>query len=222
MDAPASDTTPSTTTCPGCAERDRKNAQLEAVIKNLKSRMAKLEVGNRAAKRQAAPFSKGPPKADPKPPGRKSGPEHGVHVHRDVPPHIDETYDAALTGCCSDPNCPGHVRETEVVQQYQTEIFRKTISRQFDIHVGECDVCHRRVQSRHPLQTSDALGAAASQIGPDAQATIVLLNKDAGLSHGKIQHFFEAVYGMEVTRAAVCRIMLRAARRWRSNLQGHH
>lgn len=213
MDAPTSDITSSTASCPGCAQRDRKIAELEAVIKDLKSRMEKLEAGTRAAKRQAAPFSKGPPKVDPKRPGRKSGPEHGIHLHREVPPHIDETYEAPLPGCCSDPNCPGHVHETEVVQQYQTEIPRKPISRQFNIHVGECDVCHRRVQGRHPLQTSDALGAAASQIGPDAQATIVLLNKDAGLSHGKIQRFFQAVYGLELSRAAVCRIMLRAASR---------
>ena len=26
---------------------------------------------------------------------------------------------------------------------------------------------------RHPLQTSDALGAAAAQIGPDAQAAVI-------------------------------------------------
>jgi len=33
-----------------------------------------------------------------------------------------------------------------------------------------------RVQGRHLLQTSDALGAAA-QLGPDAQAAVVELNK---------------------------------------------
>jgi hypothetical protein len=36
------------------------------------------------------------------------------------------------------------------------------------------------------LQTSDALGAAAAQLGPDAQAAIVELNKQGGLSHGKV------------------------------------
>ena len=35
------------------------------------------------------------------------------------------------------------------------------------------------------MQTSDALGAAASQLGPDAQAAIVELNKQGGLLQGK-------------------------------------
>ena len=38
------------------------------------------------------------------------------------------------------------------------------------------------------MQTSDALGAAAAQLGPDAQAAVVGLNKQAGLSHGKLSH----------------------------------
>jgi transposase len=41
------------------------------------------------------------------------------------------------------------------------------------------------------LQTSDALGAAASQVGPDAQAAIGLLNKTFGLSHGKVAQVFD-------------------------------
>jgi hypothetical protein len=36
------------------------------------------------------------------------------------------------------------------------------------------------------LQTSNAVGAAASQLGPDAHAAMVILNKDLGLSHGKV------------------------------------
>jgi transposase len=52
--------------------------------------------------------------------------------------------------------------------------------RRFDVHVGQCCGCHRRVQGRHPLQTSDALGAAAVQVGPQAIALAVLLNKQFG------------------------------------------
>jgi hypothetical protein len=56
---------------------------------------------------------------------------------------------------------------------HQVEIPRKPIHRQFNVHVGQSRKCHRRVQGRHPLQTSDALGAAAAQLGPDAQAAVV-------------------------------------------------
>src|ERR1035441_641510 len=144
--------------CPGCALRDRKIAELEA-------RRAKLEAWARAGKRQAAPFSKGPPKSDPKPPGRKRGGDYGTHHRRGVPPRIDQVLEAPLPEHC--PYCSGEVLETEVARQYQTEIPRTVIHRQFNVHIGQCACCKKRVQGRHALQTSDALGACASQIGPD-------------------------------------------------------
>jgi len=190
--------------CPGCAARDRKIAELEA-------RVAKLESLVRGGKRQAAPFSKGPPKAEPKRPGRKAGDDYGTHQRRAVPAHIDEVLEAPLPSRC--PFCEGAVDETEVAQQYQTEIPRQVIVRQFNVHIGKCACCHKRVQGRHPLQTSDALGACASQVGPDAQALAVQLNKDAGLSHGKVSRFFKAAFELDLSRSGACRTMLRVARR---------
>jgi transposase len=67
--------------------------------------------------------------------------------------------------------------------------------------------------ARHALQTSDALGCCASQLGPDAQAAIVQLNKQAGLSHGKISSLFSAAFGIRLSRGGVCQAMLRAAGR---------
>lgn len=63
------------------------------------------------------------------------------------------------------------------------------------------------------MQTSDAIGAAASQLGPNAQALAVCLNKEAGLSHGKVAWVFESVFGIALTRGGSARIMLRAAER---------
>src|SRR5579859_849686 len=195
------------TSCPGCADRDRRIAALEARLAALE---AKLAVASRAGKRQAAPFSKGPPKADPKTPGRKSGPDYGTHARRAVPAQIDEILEAPLPKHCS---CGGALVADTVEPQYQTEIPRKPIHRQFNVHVGHCKQCGGRVQGRHPLQTSDALGCCASQLGPDAQAAIVHLSKDAGLSHGKIGKLFAAAFGITVSRGGVCQAMLRAARR---------
>ena len=139
----------------------------QARIKRLESRIQKLL---REAKRQAAPFRKAEgPKANPKKPGRKSGTAHGSHAHRPaIPPsRIDERHDAPLPDRC--PRCGGRdIKETGVAQQYQTEIPRRPICREFTIHLGCCARCGGRVQGRHSLQTSDALGAAASQLGSDA------------------------------------------------------
>jgi transposase len=63
------------------------------------------------------------------------------------------------------------------------------------------------------LQTSDALGAAASQIGPDAQAAVVTLNKTFGLSHIKVAAVFQTLLGINLTRGASVGIVLRVADR---------
>lgn len=83
-----------------------------------RSRLSQRRLG----KRQAAPFSKGAPAAEPMPPGRKSGKRHGPHAHRSrPPPQIDETHDAPLPETC--PGCAGRRgRETRVIAQYRTEI----------------------------------------------------------------------------------------------------
>lgn len=187
------------------------NAQLRASIQRLEAIIEELQ---RKQHRPHAPFSKGPPKPDPKTPGRKPGDGYGTKAYRKAPLKVDETYEAPLPDKC--PICESAIREVGVAQQYQTEIPRKPIVRQFNIHLGVCACCGKRVQGRHPLQTSDALGAAASQLGPDAQALATTLNKEAGLSHGKIQHVFQTVFGIAFSRGASAQIMLRAARRCES------
>ena len=194
-------------------ENERLRQENERLQRELEEARASLDQAQRQSKRQAAPFSKGPPKPQPKKPGRKSGTAHGRHGHR-LPPSpaaVDEVLEAPLPDAC--PQCGGSVRETEVATQYQTEIPRRPLIRQFNVHVGCCCGCGRRVQGRHPLQTSDALGAAASQIGPDAQAAVVLLNKTFGLSHIKVAAVFHALFGITLTRGASAQIVLRAADR---------
>ena len=201
-------------TCPGCAERDRHIAQLEKRIEQLEARLEEL---SRSSKRQAAPFSRGLPKSGPKRPGRKSGEDYGTKAFRAVPPVIDEVHEAPLPDRC--PRCGGRVIESHVDQQYQVEIPRRPIYRQFNIHIGCCACCDGRLQGRHPLQTSDALGCCASQVGPEAQAAVVMLNKELGLSQGKISRFFQSFFGIKLTRGGSCQIMLRAAGRCEGNYQ---
>lgn len=109
--------------CPRCRELEVRGSELESLVRSLSEQVSKLttalEEERRRGKRQAAPFSKGPPVAEPKPPGRKSGKRHGPHAHRYVPPRIDETYDVPLPTEC--PHCgERHVSETHVAVQHQT------------------------------------------------------------------------------------------------------
>ena len=139
-----------------------------------RNRIEELELARRAGKRQAAPFSKGEPKSDPRKPGRKPGEDYGRKAHRAVPVHADEEIQVFLPGSC--PDCGGEIEDQRVENQYQQAIVRKTRVTCFKVHVGHCVDCGARVQGRHPQQTSDALGAAASQIGPEALSLATLFN----------------------------------------------
>jgi transposase len=196
--------------CGNCESLQRRINDLQAENERLRRQ---LDGALRAGKRQAGPFSKGEPKPNPRKPGRKPGKDYGTKAHREppTPDQIDETHEAPLPDVC--PDCGGPLDETHVAQQFQVEIPRKPIHRQFIIHVGQCRQCRRRVQGRHPLQTSDALGAAAAQLGPDAQAAVVELNKQGGLSHGKVTRCLESLFGIPLSRGGSVHTVLRAATR---------
>lgn len=173
-----------------------------------------LEAARRAVSRPAAPFSRGCASRAPKRPGRKGGRAYGVRAHRRRPARVDERYEASLPPQC--PHCAGPIRAQRVATQYQEELpTPPPLVREFRIHIGTCRRCHRRIQGRHPLQTSDALGAAAAQLGPQAVALAVLLNKQLGLSYGKIVHLLRDRFGLRVTRGGVTHAIHRAARQAR-------
>jgi transposase len=196
--------------CANCQSLERRVHDLQAENERLRRQ---LDAALRAGKRQAGPFAKGDPKPNPKTPGRKPGKDYGTKAHRQPPSpeQIDEAHEAPLPHVC--PDCGGPLDETHVAQQFQVEIPRKPIHRQFNIHVGQCRHCQRRVQGRHPLQTSDALGAAAAQLGPDAQAAVVELNKQGGMSHGKVTRCLESLFGIRLSRGGSVHTVLRAAAR---------
>ena len=69
------------------------------------------------------------------------------------------------------------------------------------------------------MQTSDATGAAQSQIGPNAQAGIVYLNKRSGMSYGKIADYFREANGIHLNPSTATRIVLRAADKLQTTYQ---
>jgi transposase len=169
-----------------------------------------LEEVRRAGKRQAAPFSKGDPTAEPKRPGRKSGDKHGRHGHRRVPErNPDRTLEASLPPCC--PDCGGPVDHERDAEQFQLDVpeVRPTLTR-FKVPIGRCRACKRRVQGHHPDQTSDALGAAGSQLGPHLKAWGMWLHYRMGLSFKKVAEVL-AHLGVNVTAGAICQSSAKAA-----------
>jgi transposase len=198
---------PQTARCPRCVELERENEQLRRQLAELHDQLGESQ---RAGKRQSAPFSKGAPKEQPRRPGRRSGEGYGKRAHRPIPERVDEVLDAPLPSCC--PYCQGEIEPTEVRHQYQTDIPPVTPkTTRFDVGVGRCVRCQRRIQGRHPQQRSDALGAAGSVIGPQAMALAADCNKSLGLSYGKVMGLFRAVFGLAITRGGISGMVARTA-----------
>ena len=99
-----------------------------------------------------------------------------------------------------------------VEEQYQEAIVRTVRVTRIRVHIGHCVACGTRVQGRHPRQTSDALGAAAAQLGPDASALATLLNTQMGLSLGKPAAVLQQTFGLRVTPGGVSPAVARVGR----------
>jgi transposase len=191
------------------AERER---QLAAALARIAELERLLDQRTRDGKRQAAPFSKGAPKENPQKPGRKPGEDYGTQAFRRLPDRkLDQVMDVPLPKAC--PRCGGRTREEHVARQFPVEIPRRALLRRFDVHLGVCACCGRRIHPRHPWQTSDALDAAAVQIGPEAQALIALLKNKLGLSYGDITTLMKDAWDIELTRGATAHMVRRAAQR---------
>jgi transposase len=193
-----------------------KIARLEREIERLQAENERLrgalEEALRAAKRQAAPFSRRNPKAEPQKPGRKAGKDYGRRCRREIPDSVDEVVEVPFPAQC--PRCGGGVEETGVVSQYQTEIPEPRVERiEFRIHQGRCRRCRQPVQGRHARQSSQAVGSAASQLGPRAVALATQLNKGLGLPYGKTAAVLEQGWGLEVSRGGLCQAVQRVARK---------
>jgi transposase len=169
-----------------------------------------LEQAQRANKRQAAPFSRGRTKSKPKRPGRKSGKAYGQRHSKAIPEQVDEVIAVPPPAQCE---CGGKLEVESIQPQYQQEIVRQTIWRRFDIAICRCTVCRKRVQGRDPRQTSDALGAAAVQLGPEALALAVQMNKGLGMPHADVAAVLQDGFQLRVNRSTICRAVDRVARR---------
>ncbi len=179
-------------------EIGRLQKEVERLKQDSERLRRELEAALRASKRQAAPHSRGKLKSNPKRPGHKKGHQRAC---RPIPSRIDEQITVPLPERCS--HCGGGVTSESCEAQYREEIVRRTIVRRFDIAVGRCHACQHRVQGRHPLQTSDAVGVGGVQVGPEALTLAAILTKQMGLSLGHTREVRSYSFGLEVSRGGL-------------------
>jgi transposase len=191
-------------------EREQWERERERLREENDNLRRQLEEAQRAAKRQAAPFSRGTRNPNPKTPGRKPGAAYGQRYSKALPEKVDEVILVPAPKQCS---CGGTLEVQRIESQYQQEIVRQTFWRRFDIEISCCQKCHKRVQGRDPRQTSDALGAAAVQLGPEALALGVEMNKGMGMPHADVAAVLKDGFRLQVNRSTICRAVERVARR---------
>lgn len=191
------------------AEQERQIASLKRQLEDLKKQVEELR---RRGKRQAAPFSKGEPSEDPKSPGRKAGDRYGQQAMRARPERVDETIEVPCPLYCE--HCQGEVVLEGKASQYQVDLPEiRPRTTEFILHYGKCSQCGREAVGRHPRQTSQAFRVGSVQLGPEVLAFAAWLNKVGGLSYGKIAALLKEQAGLQVSRSALCRALLRMGKR---------
>jgi transposase len=182
-------------------QQARRIQALEAELARLRTA---LEQAQRQGKRQAAPFSKGPPTLTPQRPGRKVG-HPPAHRAVPAPEQVQRLRYARPPAFC--PACDALLTDSPVYHdQYQIDLPpTQPIITQFRIPVCRCPQCGQRVQGRHPEQTSDALGAAAVQLGPNLLALAADLKHRLGLSYRKAADLLGVLTGQTFSAAALAR-----------------
>jgi transposase len=194
-----------TATCPGCAKRERRIAQLEKENQRLRQQ---LEQKQRDGKRQAHPFARQHGNPHPKKPGRRKG--HPVDLRPlPSPDQIDRVVDVPLSQC---PDCHVPLYDRDQVVQYQTDLPPVVpLITQFNIGTGYCPGCGHYWQGRHPDQTSDAIGAAGNTLGPVVLTMAAEMKHRLGVSYRKICDFLETYCQLKVCPAAFIRAEQRLA-----------
>jgi transposase len=84
--------------------------------------------------------------------------------------------------------------------------------RRYEVALGHCAGCKRRVRGRHPEQTSDALGAAGVMLGPRAHALAAWLHVGLGVPMAKVAKILAALGGITVTPGGLHQALHRTAR----------
>lgn len=186
-------------------------ARVEELLAENAALRAQLDQLARDSKRQAAPFSKGQRKAQPKRPGRKPG--RGLFTFRSLPtpdqwtaPPIEVRLPDPVCPCCGEPlleqrvdlaavtDLPPQPRPT--VQPYRVWVYR-------------CATCDTTVRAPHPDLAPDQFGATAHRMGPRVMAAAHATHYGLGVPVRKVPAVLRLYTGVGLTQSAITQDALR-------------
>jgi transposase len=184
-------------------------AQIKEARERIKVLETELARAQQASCRQAAPFRVPPAKRtlSPKRPGRPAGHPGSCRAQ---PEQVDSELTAALSTC---PGCGAQAwGEAREIEQFIEDIpvLRPQVTR-LRTYEATCGGCGQRSASRHPLQVSQAEGAAKVALGPRALALAADLNKAKGLPMRKTCAVLQSHFGLRLTPGGLSQALDRVA-----------
>jgi transposase len=177
------------------AESKKENAALKK----------QLEEQERLSKRQAAPFSKGKKKRNPKKPGRKAGKGKFARRQPPAPEDITRTVDVPL----GSERCPfcnsANLSAARMEHAYRTDIADppKPEVTDYRIEVRTCLQCGRTIRGQHPQVDPTQYGASAHRLGDGVLARAHVLHYGLGIPMRKVPVILRELCGVSVTQSAL-------------------
>src|SRR5512135_1520928 len=186
-------------------------ARVEALSAENAALRAQLEQRARDAKRQAAPFSTGQRKAQPKRPGRKPG--QGHFTFRTLPrpdqwtaPPIEVRLPEPVCPCCGEALQEQRVDFAAVTD---TPPQPQPIVQPYRVWVYRCPTCDTTVRTPHPDLAPDQYGATAHRMGPRVMAAAHATHYGLGVPVRKVPAVLQLYTGVRLTQSAITQDALR-------------
>jgi transposase len=194
----------SASSCTQCALYRKQIAELECANEQLRAERdffkKQCTQEQRESKRSAHPFRKNDAQLKDGPHKPSGRAEDHAPANRPQPAIIDQVIPVAIATC---PDCGTVLTDKLTHAQVQTDVVMTTVTRKFDIESGYCACCKCRQHARHPLQTSDALGAAGNQVGPVVLTMATEMKHDLGVSYDNISEFLQNYFGIYVNPSTI-------------------
>ena len=172
---------------------------------------AQIEQRARDAKRQAAPFSKGQRKPQPKRPGRKPG--QGSFTFRTLPrpaqwtaPPIEVRLPEPICPCCGAALQEQRVDFAAITDRPPQP---KPIVQPYRVWVYRCPSCETTVRAPHPDLAPDQYGATAHRMGSRVMAAAHATHYGLGVPVRKVPAILQLYTGGRLTQSAITQDALR-------------
>ena len=193
---------------------DLSREELIALIRRLADEVEKLRKENeelrRKRHRQAAPFTKGVRKSDPKKPGRRKG--EGRFEKREAPPatETDTRVEASIPEHC---RCGGSVKVERIEEATVVDIppIPAPVITRYTVPVCRCESCGGIVRGQAPGLEPDQYGATAHRLGPRVKAMAHMLHYGLGIPVRKLPQILWELAGIRVTASALTQDALKQA-----------